>query len=305
MSKHSSTKNDETTVRNEKQWYSNSLHKFPQLPENEQLKLLNELAEARANGDMETVYKIADVLFRHNQKLVASVVNKFTKNHCPAVSYADKGQEASIALFDCIKSFKPERSSSLSAYAVNCMNQALIRLIEKYSHRSRYSVHCTSVILDAQEKLRQQLGREADLEELSAETKLSVKVIQKRMQENKWWEVSLQSPVSDSDDDTDSQSEKTLESVLSETTDDGFDSMAHDELKGILHDLMLDELNETERRVLYLHYGLDGEKPLTLQETGERIGLTQGQRRNVAETVRRLQVQALAKLRNAWPHIAA
>ena len=173
-----------------------------------------------------------------------------------------------------------------STYATWWIRQAVTRAIADQARTIRVPVHAVETMNKlnrVQRELLQKNGREPTVDEMAAElgvTPGKVREIQKAAQEP----VSLETPVGDEDDSElgdfieDVDADQPLEVVFRE--------IRREELFRVL-----DSLPARDRKVLELRFGLKGERPRTLEEVGERFGVTR-------ERIRQVEAKTLNRLKN-------
>ena len=132
-------------------------------------------------------------------------------------------------------------------------------------------------------RLQQELGREPTSEELAAAMQLSVDKV-KRVQEISKQPVSLESPVGDEGD-----------TLLGDFIEDAsatapMDAASYQMLREQI-DSVLSHLNERERKIIRLRFGLDDGRYRTLEEVGQVFGITR-------ERIRQIEAKVLRKLRH-------
>jgi len=224
-----------------------------------------------------------DHLITANSRLVISVAKKYMKS---SVTFLDLIQEGNIGLMRAIKKFDYRRGFKFSTYATWWIRQAITRAIDDQSRTIRIPVHMNDRIRRmnrAKNKLIQKNDREPTPEELAEVLNVPLdKVLY--MQEIARLPLSIHMNTGEDDD-------AEIGDFIENT-----DSPAPDELAAISD--MKEQLNavlaglpEREVRVLRFRFGLSGEKPYTLHEIGEKMGVTR-------ERVRQIAMQGLQRLRH-------
>jgi RNA polymerase primary sigma factor len=216
-----------------------------------------------------------------------SITRNYTKSGVPLL---DLIQEGNLGLIRAVEKFDYRMGFKLSTYATWWIRQAITRALADQGRIIRLPVHVADQVrrlMRTRRVLAQKLNREPTMEELAAAAELPLAKV-KDLLELVEDPVSLETPVGDGESNygdliEDTQSDRP---ELSTT-----ESMRHRELV-----TALDTLNPRMRRVLALRFGLDGQKPQTLEEVGTGLGITR-------ERVRQLESRALRELRLVAPDL--
>jgi RNA polymerase primary sigma factor len=226
-------------------------------------------------------------LIECNLRLVISIAKVYAASGMPLL---DLIQEGNLGLIRAVEKFDYKRGFKLSTYATWWIRQSMSRAIADQGRTIRLPVHVVDMLKRLHRhnrSLTQTLGRDATIEELATAMELPPeRIVQLRqLQEDP---VSLETPVGDGD----SQFSDLVEDKFSQRPDEAVaDDMREAELEAALSGL-----NDRMRRVIELRYGLDGEKPRTLEQVGTSLGVTR-------ERVRQIETRALRELATRFPDL--
>ncbi len=221
-------------------------------------------------------------LIRANARLVISVAKKYIGRGVP---FLDLIQEGNIGLMRAAKKFDHRRGYKFSTYATWWIRQAVTRAIADQGRTIRVPVHMgdqVSRMLRTQHQLKQKYGRDPTIPEIAEALETTTKKIENMLQLARH-PLSLQTPIGDEEDDV------LGDFIEDETTPTPDTTASNNLLQEQLQDL-LNTLPPREARILQLRYGLNDGETLTLNEVGQKMGVTR-------ERVRQIEAQALRRLR--------
>ena len=238
-----------------------------------------ELAALIKEGDEEA----RELMIKANLRLVVKIAHDYDGLGLPLLDLINEGN---IGLMKAVERFDPAKGAKLSTYGSWWIKQSIKRALANQSKTIRLPVHMVDKVSKMRRlsmKLHEVLGREPTDEELGEEMDITpAKVAQMRSAAIK--PASLDAPIGDSPD-----SSNFSDVVEDEKAESPYAQLEDKTVKSMLEE-MLKTLNEREATILRYRFGLDGEDEKTLEEVGEKFGVTR-------ERVRQIQNIALHKLR--------
>lgn len=256
-------------------WYLEQINKIPLLSREEE----NRLAKATKAGDE----KAKEELIKANLRFVVTIAKKYQTS---GISLLDLINEGNMGLIKAAEKFDPDRGYHFISYAIWWIRQAIILAISQKTSLIRLPVNRTVDIQKIEKvhrKLENELGREPSAAEISGELDMDddeVNYLRSISQEY----VSLDSSLGDSDE----------MSVLSTMEDYGTESPDKKVLDESLREALnsvLETLTESERDILKMRFGLNGKKPMSLQQIGDQFNLSK-------ERIRQIEKKAIRRLRH-------
>ena len=264
--------------------YLNEIGEIPLLDETEE----KELGRRISDGDESARARLEE----GNLRLVVSIAKHYTGRGLPfmyddvPVNMEDLIQEGNIGLMHAAEKYDYTKDNRFSTYASWWIKEAITRAIDQQSREIRVPVHVAENIKRVQKaakELQQEFGREAEPGEIAKKlgdrTEEEVKNILSYIRNP----VSLETPVGEDGEDSLGDF---VEDRSETTPEDAMDVLVRKEEVQEL----LETLNDREKEVISLRFGLGKDRTYTLEEIGESLGITR-------ERVRQIESKAMEKLR--------
>lgn len=255
--------------------YLNQINEIPLLTFEEE----KELGRKIAAGDQRALHALVE----HNLRLVVSVA----KRYCGCgMSFMDLIQEGNIGLMRAAEKYDAERGFRFSTLATWWIRQAISRALTDNSRTIRIPANVTELIGKIKKislPMTQELGRTPTEEELSVALEVDKEKIHIAM-EMMHSVSSLDVPVGEDDETT------VGDMVADNDSENPYNEIFKEVNKEIIRNVF-ETLTEREANILKMRFGLETDKPNTLEEIGESYGISK-------ERVRQIETKALRKLRH-------
>lgn len=226
-------------------------------------------------------------MIESNLRLVVKIAKRYNNRGLP---FLDLIEEGNLGLMKAVDRFSLAKECRFSTYATWWIRQSIERALVNQSRTIRLPVHVSddiSRMLRASRRLSQELHREPTVQEVADAIKVKPTYILRLMVLIKRT-CSMETPIGDGND-----------FILGDTIEDTSAVSPADLLENLDYYEMilerLNQLNENERTIMGLRFGLDDQEPQTLDTIGQSFGVTR-------ERIRQIEVKALDKLRKHADH---
>ena len=254
--------------------YLREIGRIPLLKAEEEVSL----AQRIEKGSLAAKKKLAE----SNLRLVVSIAKRYVGR---GLTLLDLIQEGNQGLIRAVEKYDWRRGFKFSTYATWWIRQAITRAIADQARTIRVPVHMVETInkmMRTSRKLMQELGRDPTPEEIGKAMEISPAKVREIFKISQGT-TSLEAPVGDEEDSL-------LGDFIADTAPSPYDTASKQLLKDNIREV-LETLSPREAKVLVYRFGLEGGRPMTLEEVGQKFGVTR-------ERIRQIEAKALRKLKH-------
>ncbi|MCX7854850.1 MAG: sigma-70 family RNA polymerase sigma factor [Anaerolineae bacterium] len=241
------------------------------------------LERARLEALVEEGRAAREHLIKANTRLVVGIAKKDIGRGAP---FLDLIQEGNLGLMKAVEKFDYRRGYRFSTYATWWIRQTISRAVADQSRTIRVPVHMSDRIrrlYKTAQQLEQEYGRPPTPEEIAAELDLEPRKVQWMLRVS-WRPLSLEHPVGEEEDNE-------LGAFIEDDSTPTPPQSAYQKMLAEKIEEVLSTLSPREARILRLRFGLGGSRSHTLEEVGQKFGLTR-------ERIRQIEGKALRRLRH-------
>jgi RNA polymerase primary sigma factor len=257
--------------------YLDDIRRYPLMTRDEE----NKVARRAKDGDAAAM----DKLVRSNLRFVVSIAKRYNKNGMPLEDLINEGN---LGLVRAAHRFDPDRGYKFISYAVWWVRQAILNSLSQHSRVVRLPLNKAAnlqKISRTSQSLYQELGREPTPHEIGQRIGVSGHDIEETL-------IVANGQVSLDDRYSEEGGDNAFIDYLEDTTSPATDEPLYEDLLSKDVQRALETLNERERTIMSMYFGIGRETPLTLEQIGAHLGLTR-------ERIRQIKEQAVDKLRQS------
>ena len=258
------------------QLYLRQIAQYPLLTPADEIKLAAKIKKGNTAAKAEMI--------RANLRLVVKIARDYANLGLPLLDLISEGN---IGLMKAVERFDPAKGGKLSTYGSWWIKQSIKRALANQGKTIRLPVHLVDKIAKIRRVgagLSDELGREATDEEIAEEVGMNAGKVT-LLKQAAIRPASLDAPIGEDD------ATEFGEMVGDEMAVDPFENLSDKDIHLEVGDL-LSKLDDRERKIINARFGLDGSDPITLEEVGDKFGVTR-------ERIRQLQNIALNKMRRS------
>jgi RNA polymerase primary sigma factor len=238
---------------------------------------------AELQGQIEDARQAREHIIKANTRLVVSIAKKYMGRGVP---FLDLIQEGNLGLMKAVEKYEWRRGFRFSTYATWWIRQTITRAIADQSRTIRVPVHMSDRIrrlYRTAREMEQKLGRKPSPDEIAQELRVDSRKIQWMLKVS-WRPLSLERPVGEDED-------AEFGSFVEDETSPSPAQVTHETMLTQKMEEVLSTLTPREARILRLRFGLQNGRAYTLEEVGQKFGLTR-------ERIRQIEGKALRRLRH-------